>query len=140
MSWETVNNFNQAALPEYLDLLSEDIASIDPNHSILIDGGISNPALLAQAIPAKQIICLTNPGQSSQEIWEGSPERLAMKDFIFQLPHPEQAWQTFLEFDANITQTMQEESQQQGITVCSRSESESVAKFSQRVTEAFGFV
>lgn len=138
MSWAEFNNFNQAALPEYLDLLAEDIAVIDPNCSILIDGGISNPALLAQAFPAKQIVCLANPELSSQEIWEASPERLAMKEFIHQLPNLEQAWQTFLNFDANITQTMLKESQQQGITICSRSETDSVATLTQRVTEALG--
>ena len=138
MSWDEFNSFNQAALPEYLDLLVEDIATIDSSQPILIDGGISNPALLAQALPAEKIVCLARPGLSSQEIWEESAERLAMKNFIYQLPNSEQAWQTFLEFDANITQTMQEESQQQGITVCTRSETELVPEFAQRIAEALG--
>lgn len=30
MSWDEFNNFNQAALPEYLDLLAEDIKALDP--------------------------------------------------------------------------------------------------------------
>ena len=40
MTWEEFNHFNQAALPEYLDLLAEDLRDTAPNAGVLIDGGI----------------------------------------------------------------------------------------------------
>ena len=138
MSWDDFNNFNQAALPEYVDLLVADLAPLDPSKTVLIDGGICNPALLTPVISAKQLVCLARPGLSSQEIWEETPERTAMKEFIYQLPNPEQAWQTFLDFDARITQTILEESQQHNIAVCTRSEAESVAELAERVAVVLG--
>ena len=122
VTWDEFNNFNQAALPEYLDLLVEDLASINPNTGILIDGGISNPALVAQVIFSRQIVCLSRPERSSAEIWSESKERNSMKDFIFQLSNPEKAWHNFLEFDALITSTILRESQESNIAIFSRTE------------------
>jgi len=53
MAWDEFYIFNQAALPEYLDLLVEDLDAHDPNGSLLVDGGICNPALIAQVISPK---------------------------------------------------------------------------------------
>ena len=75
MTWEEFDAFNQAALPEYLDLLGEDLAALPYAASIVIDGGICNPGLLAQVLPTRQIICLIAPGQSSAEIWAATAER-----------------------------------------------------------------
>jgi len=138
MSWDEFNQFNQAALPEYLDLLAEDLEETDLNSSMLIDGGISNPSLVAQVISPKQIICLTGPERSSVEIWEENDERSAMKEFIYQLPHPEQAWRKFLEFDEKINQTILKESHESDIAICSRSETESVNDFAGRVALRLG--
>ena len=46
MSWNEFNSFNQAALPEYLDLLAANLALTNAYDPVLIDGGICNPALL----------------------------------------------------------------------------------------------
>lgn len=138
MSMDEFNHFNQAVLPEYMDLLAEDLASTDPDAGILIDGGISNPAIVAQVISPHQIICLTGPERSSAEIWEGSDERRSMKEYIYQLPNPEEAWRKFLEFDENINQTILKESQENGISICSRSETESVDDFAKRVANILG--
>ncbi len=70
---------------------------------ILIDDGIANPGSVAQVLPANQIVCLARPGRSSAEIWSENEERLGMKLFVDQLPNPDQAWQKFLEFDAQIS-------------------------------------
>jgi uridine kinase len=43
LSWDDFNNFNQAAIPEYLNLLSEDIDSMAPKTRLIIDGGICKP-------------------------------------------------------------------------------------------------
>ena len=138
MSWEEFDRFNQAALPEYLDLLAEDIIATDPDASILIDGGICNPALIAEVIPSRQIVCLVRPERSSAEIWQESDERNSMRTEIYQLPKPEQAWRKFLEFDRLITQTILNECLENDIAICSRSETESVEEFSGRVARALG--
>ena len=91
MSWDEYNKFNQAALPEYLDLLSEDLKTVDPTASLLIDGGVGNPALVAQVISNRQIVCLAQAEQSSAEIWEANAERKTMKELIYQLPEREKA-------------------------------------------------
>ncbi len=133
LSWDEFNNFNQAALPEYLDLLAEDLATLTPDASLLIDGGICNPALIAQVIPAHQIVCLARPERSSIEIWEENDERQQMKAMIDQLPNPDEAWRKFLEFDKCITQTILKECQESHITICSRSEAEPVDKFAEKI-------
>ena len=138
MTWDEFNEFNQAALPEYLYLLAEDLNATDAKASILIDGGISNPGLVAEIISPKNIICLVGPDRSSAEIWEGSDERLAMKEYIYQLPNPEEAWRKFLEFDENINQTILKESLENMISVCSRSVNESVDEFTMRVANKLG--
>lgn len=138
MTWDEFKEFNQTALPEYLDLLAEDLNATVANASILIDGGISNPGLVAEIISPKKIICLIRPDRSSAEIWEGSDERLAMKEYIYQLPNPEDAWRKFLEFDENINQTILKECQENKISVCSRSINDSIDEFTMRVAKKLG--
>ncbi|MEA1979180.1 MAG: hypothetical protein U9N80_14920, partial [Chloroflexota bacterium] len=138
MSWDAFDSFNQAALPEYLDLLTEDLEAASPNASLLIDGGICNPALLAQVIPTHQVVCLAMPERSSAEIWNETDERKAMKEAVYQLPKPEEAWRKFLEFDGRITHTILKESRENNISVCERVETESVDEFAERVVHVLG--
>jgi hypothetical protein len=137
-SWDEFDAFNQAALLEYLDLLSEDLDATNPSASILIDGGICNPALLVQAISPHQIVCLEIPERSSAAIWNETHERSSMKETIFQLAEPEKAWRTFLEFDKRITQTILKECQENNISVCPRGETESIDQFAERVGRVLG--
>ena len=99
MPWDEFDHFQRAALPEYLDLLVEDIEAMDPGAGVLIDGGIYHTALLGDVISSRQIVCLTMPKRSSAEIWEETDERKAMKAAIYQLPEPDKSWRKFLEFD-----------------------------------------
>jgi hypothetical protein len=138
MSWEEFDNFNRAALPEYLDLLGEDLQNINPDGTLLIDGGICNPAIIAQVMPTEQIICLSMPERPSSDIWQESDDRLAMKDAIYQLPNPGEAWRKFLEFDGRITGTILKECQENNISVCSRGAAEKVDAFAQRVGAILG--
>ena len=138
MSWAEFNQFNQAALAEYLDLLCEDLAGTDLNTRLLIDGGIMNPALLAQVILPRQIVCLAAPQQSSATVWQQPGERSAMKEEIFQLPTPEDAWHTFLTFDEYITQTILQECQAHGIAICARGDRETVDELAGRVAQTLG--
>ena len=138
MSWDEFDSFNQAALPEYLDLLVEDLDAANPDASVLIDGGICNPALIAQVISTRQIVCLAIPGRSSAEIWKDSGERNSMQEAIYQLAEPEDAWRKFLQFDDRITNTILKECQENDITVCPRGETESVDEFAERVAQVLG--
>lgn len=140
MSWEEFNSFNQAALPEYLDLLAEDLASTDLNARLVIDGGISNPALLAQVISPHQLVCLAKPELSAANVWTEPGERSSMKETIDQLPKPEEAWRTFLEFDEQITRTIYRECQAHKIPVCSRGAAETVDELSARVAQSLGLL
>ena len=115
MSWDEFNSFNQAALPEYIDLLAEDLTEARPESPLLIDGGISNPALIAQVIPTRQIVCLSAP--LDVNVWE-SADRRSMKDAIYQLPNPEEAWLKFLDFDKQITRTIERECEENNIALC----------------------
>ncbi len=137
MSWDTFNNFHQAALPEYLDLLTEDLASINPNDGLLIDGGIWHPALLAQVLPLQQIICLTTE-ESSVEIWEGNSERYAMREMFDHFHEPEVRWRKFLEFDTKITETVYEEARENKINVAARGKTENIATFSKSIARQLG--
>jgi len=139
MSWDEFNNFNQAALPEYLSLLAEDLETVDAKDSLLVDGGICNPALLAQVILPHQIVCLAAPEKSSAEIWGENEERNVMKEIIYQLPEPEKSWQKFLEFDKRITETILNECKENNISICLRNEQESVEVFAERIAKILGF-
>ncbi len=139
MNWDDFNNFNQAAIPEYLNLFCEDIDTMSRAARLLVDGGICNPTILAQAFPTNQIVCLATPGQSSTEIWSENDERKSMKEMIFRLPNPKEAWRKFLEFDERITHTILKECQESDIAVFSRSATETVDELTERVANALGF-
>lgn len=138
MSWARFESFNQAAVPEYLDLLAEDLATLPANTPVLIDGGIVHTAVAAHAFPARQMVCLVRPALASAEIWSETEERLGMKAMIDQLPNPAQTWQKFLAFDEHITQTLVQESQAANIVICPRAETDSVTALAQRVADMLG--
>ncbi|NWG22214.1 MAG: hypothetical protein HXY39_18055 [Chloroflexi bacterium] len=138
MSWDEFNQFNRAALPEYLDLLAEDLDSPKYARGVLMDGGVCHPALLAQVMPPAQIVCLSAPALSSEHIWQADGERGEMKTFIHQLPQPEEMWRKFLAFDALITATILQESRASGIPICARGAVETAETFALRVRQALG--
>lgn len=138
MSWDEFNRFNQAALPEYLDLLAEDLEKLPPPDGILVDGGISNPGLLARLIPARHMVGLAVNGLSSAQVWEGEPERVEMKQAVQRLPHPEAAWQRFLEFDRRLTAGILQECRVCGIPLCLREGSATPQEMAGRVASLLG--
>ena len=133
LSWDEFDSFNRAALPEYLDLLGEDLDEVDLSGAMLVDGGLCTPGLLAKVLPARRIACLAAPHLSSVRIWDQTGDRAAMKEAIAQLPNPEAAWRTFLEFDARITQTILDECRENGISIYLRDDSTSVEELAQRI-------
>lgn len=138
MSWDEFDSFNRAALAEYVDLLAEDLAEQPRNAGMIIDGGICNPALLAEVVPSRQMVGLAAPWLSSRDIWESNEERAAMKEMIAQLPQSDAAWQTFLTFDEGITRTILAECSAAGIAICVRAATEPVADFAGRVGRVLG--
>ena len=138
LTWDEFYAFNRAALPEYLDLFCEDLASTPTHESLVIDGGICNPGLAAQVISPHQIVCLEAAGVSSSDVWEGSEQRLQMKEMVLQLPNPDAAWETFLEFDQRISHTCLTESRESGIPVCTWAADDSVGTVAQEVARHLG--
>lgn len=138
MSWVEFSSFGKAAIPEYLDLLADDLDGTRRDATILIDGGIGNPALVAGAIPTSQIVCLAGPRRSSLEIWSEAGDRAGMKDAIDKLPAPDAAWRRFLEFDERITNMIHDECRQSGIAVCEWQFTESVHDVACRVARILG--
>jgi hypothetical protein len=137
MTWAEFDGFHRAALPEYLDLLAEDLGSMPSDTRILVDGGIWHPALLAQVLPPSRIVCLA-AARSSCEVWEGSADRLAMRDALLHLADAEAMWRKFLDFDLRITQTIVTESRACGIAVCVRGDSELVGDYAARIAAQLG--
>ncbi len=133
LSEEDLTDFNRASTAEYLDLISDDLARDAADRGMLVDGGISSAAVLAQAVPANRVACLKTTKASSVKTWEESADRRFMKDMVFRLPDPENAWKRFLRFDSLMTRTMAEECEASGIRVFTRDEDMEVKEFAERV-------
>lgn len=138
MSWEAFHRFSQAALPEYLDLLTEDLHAVDRDTGILIDGGISTPGLLSQAFPPRQMVCLAEADAAEATVWD-RPERSPMKVAIARLAKPDEAWRQFLDFDQRITAGILKECQEHGIPICWRGKTETPIELARRVAKILGF-
>ncbi|MFZ2487696.1 MAG: hypothetical protein WAZ19_06195 [Anaerolineae bacterium] len=108
-------HLNRAAHAEYLDLLADDLQDTDPVMPLLIDGGVTNPSLLARVLPVEQIACLTIPPELSTYQWENDPLRVEMKQAILAITHLPDAWTKFLAMDQQIHRIINNESQQAGI-------------------------
>lgn len=126
--------FNQAANAEILDLFSDDLAQIPVGEGLLIDGGITNPSLLAQVAPLQQIVCLKTTPALSRLAWEESPSRRFMKDMVFQQPNPEAAWEKFLLLDRLMTETILRECRESGIRIFQRDRRTPAEAFMRRIT------
>ncbi len=135
MSWEEFDCFNRAALVEYLHLLCEDIGDMPAKARLLVDGGIINTSILAMALPADQIVCLTGPQKTSAEVWQADADRQSMLDMVRELPHPDEAVRKFLEFDEKITNAILNECRASNIKVLSRSINESIEEVADRVAQ-----
>jgi hypothetical protein len=138
MDWEAFDSFNQAALAEYLDLLTSDLEAIRPETGLVIDGGVCNPAVLAKAMPIQRMVCMAAPYGTSARLWQQSEERSGMKAAIDQLPHPEAAWRKFLEFDQHINATILKECLENEIPVCLRDDTDSVEDLASWVAHMMG--
>lgn len=136
-SWESFLQFNRAALPEYLDLLAEDLSHRDPAEGLLIDGGIFTPCVAARVLPANRMVCIAAPWQSSSDLWEGDQERRQMKAAFGSFPDPDGAWNKFLEFDRQINRTLLQECTDCGIPIIIREKSTSIPDLANRIMDGW---
>lgn len=119
LSWEEWNALNRAADAEYLDLLADDLVAQEPQ-PLLVDGGITHPAVLVQAISLRNIVCIEAPDTDRVMAWETSADRAEMRGWIMALPDPGEMWKKFLDFDRLMTETIVAESRENGIAMFSR--------------------
>jgi hypothetical protein len=132
--------FNRATNAEFLDLLADDLAQAAPDKGMVVDGWITNPSLLAQVVPVGQIVCLATSESLSARAWEESADRRSMKEMVFQLPNPEEAWQRFLHFDAVMSRTILRECRESGIGILMRTEQTPLSDSVEQVVACLGIV
>jgi energy-coupling factor transporter ATP-binding protein EcfA2 len=134
--WPAFDALYRAANAEYLDLLADDLAG-RPDAPLLIDGGITHPSVLTQAVPAARIICLERDEAQRAGEWDTAPGRAAMRAEVLALPDGEALWRRFLDYDRRLTDTIGRESRACGIRVVAWDEGDSPEQVGQRVLELF---
>jgi len=121
-SWAENNEFNIAATAEQLNLFCEDIQEIDKSQAILVDGGITNPAILVRVLDAHQICCIKIKDDHCISIWEDCEERQPMKKMILQLPSPQYKWSKFLNTNILMNRQIETECRENKIKIFYREE------------------
>lgn len=61
-----------------------------------------------------------------------------MKEAVYQLPNPEEAWRKFLEFDKRLTHTVLKECRGSGIPIYLRDKGTSVEDLAEQVARGLG--
>jgi hypothetical protein len=138
LPWEEFNALNRAANAEYLDLLAGELEQQDQDQSLLIEGGITHPAILAQVIPPDQILCLEISEENRLSTWKNSTERAEMKSWVYALPDPERQWQIFLDLDKAMSQIIVNESRDEAIKIVFREEYAPVNELANEIATHFG--
>ena len=134
LPWPEFDALYRAANAEMLDLLADDL-NCRRDAPLLIDGGITHPALLVQTLLPSRIICLEAPAGFATQEWETAAGRAPMKDEILAMPDGEALWQRFLDYDRRMTATIGRESREAGILVVNRSEGRAVEELVTHVVE-----
>ena len=129
----------KAANAEYLTLLAEDLDSEEFRGPQIIDGGITHPSVLVQAVKSERVICIDTDEKSRAKTWETSEDRAIMKEWIRALPEPEDMWAKFLSFDRLITKTIIEESRNETIELFFRSNATTIVELADRIRSHFDF-
>lgn len=130
--------FNQASTAEILDVLAAELANRGEHDALLVDGGITNPALAARVIPPAQMACLaTSPGMSAR-VWEEDASRQWVREMVGQFPDGKAAWQRFLRFDRLISETIVDECRRSHIRIFPRDDTTSAPHLAQVVAQHLG--
>lgn len=121
LPWEEFDALYRAANAEMLDLLASDLLVADlrgrPDEPLILDGGITHPSVLVEAIEPARIICLEAPGAFRIHEWETAPGRAEMKQSVLTLPDGAAMWRRFLDYDRRMTETLGRESREARIRV-----------------------
>jgi hypothetical protein len=139
LSWQDFEAMYKAANAEYLDLLAEDLDSEEFHGPQIIDGGITHPSVLVQAVKPERVICIDTDEESRARTWETSEDRATMKEWILALPEPDDMWAKFLSFDRFITETIVEQSRNERIELIFRGNTTTVEELAGRIRAHFGF-
>lgn len=137
-NWEQYNEFNMTSMVEQLSLFCEDIEFIDKDKKIVVDGGITNPDILAKVLNKNKICCLNIEDELCRRIWSKDESRLVMKDMIYELPSPDYKWNKFLELNDLINKQMETECRDNDINIIFRGEEELAEAVLENVMNAFG--
>ncbi|MGL5256394.1 MAG: hypothetical protein ACRC76_05070 [Proteocatella sp.] len=137
-NWEEYNEFNMTSMVEQLSLFCEDIELMDKDEKILVDGGITNPDILAKVLNKNKICCLNIEDELCRRIWSKDESRLVMKDMIYELPSPDYKWNKFLELNDLINKQMETECRDNDINIIFRGEEELSEDVLEKVMNAFG--
>jgi len=133
LPWEAFDALNRATNAEFLDLMSRDLSERFGDRSVLVDGGITHPSVLAAAVDRSRIACLTAAPSESRRIWEEDEARAEMRRAVERLPGDADRWATFLAFDARMSATIDREAREQGVAVVERTDGVSVEELSRTV-------
>lgn len=128
---------NKAVQAESLDLFADDVTT-ECNGPLLVDGGVTHPAMLARVISPDRIVCIETTAAERVGCWETADDRAEMKSWILALSEPQAMWQKFLQFDDMIAHTIGTECRAAGIRTWSRKHRTSVDSLVSAVAEYFG--
>ena len=118
LSWAEFDALYRAANAEMLERLAVDLRD-RPDEPLIIDGGITHPSVLVEAVPAERIIYLERAEVERMKEWDTAENRAEMKGSVLALPGGEATWQQFLEYDRRMTETLGRESRQLGTRIVS---------------------
>jgi hypothetical protein len=122
LSWPAFDALYRASNAEMLDLLAADLDG-QPDEPLLIDGGVTHPSVLTQAVPPGLIICLERDETARAREWDVAAGRAEMKASVLALPDGVAMWQRFLEFDRRMTATIGRESRENRVSILNWDES-----------------
>lgn len=136
-SWKENNEFNIAVTAEQLNLFCEDIQEIDESQAILVDGGITNPAILARVLDPQQICCIKIEDDLCIRILEECEERQLMKKMIFELPSPQNKWSKFLMTNILMNNQIEAECRKNKIRILFRQDETTVGEIVNEIATLF---
>ena len=137
LSLQEYDALNGAVQAECLDLFSDDV-TVECGQPMLVDGGITHPAMLASVTSPDRIVCLETTTAERVKHWETSNDRAEMRQWIQALPDPKAMWRKFLEFDDLIARRIQTECRAAGIAAWLRGDSTTVEALVRQVAQYFG--
>ena len=133
-TWQENNNFNKATTAEQINIFCQDIKEIDENQGIIIDGGISNPAILARVLNLSQIFAIHIEDDLFIKVWESCKERQSFKTMIFNLSSPKEKWDKFLKSNIYMNHEIYKECKDHKIKVFHRLEDTKLEDMIQKIS------